>query len=113
MGGDVTERCAVMLPKGTGAAAEVLAHYGLPLTHERAFSQLVRLLVGAGRRAPPGDPELSLMAELGQAFHDFGAGSPDLGLRYMQAAHAAARDVYGFDLCVLGPLWSGIDRWLN
>lgn len=109
----VTEWIAVMLPRNTRSTAEVLARYGLPDTYEHAFDQLVRLLVSAGRRIPPGAPELRLMEQLGLAFHDFGAGNSDLGFKYMQAAHAAARDVYCFDLGVLGREWSGIGRWLN
>lgn len=91
---------------------EVLERYGLPQTYEENFRVLVALLVGLEETAQKtGSPEFSLFARLGHAFFALGGGDGEVGHKYMSAAHAAARDIYAFDISRLNGEWSGIGLW--
>jgi hypothetical protein len=105
-------RIPLDVPANIHRAAETLERYGLPTTHQHAVGILAAVLIGAaGPTCPPADsPALSLVRRLGRAFNEFGA-DEDEGWKYMQVAHAAARDLYGFDLSWLNVEWSGIGKW--
>ena len=95
------------------AADTVLAAYSLPDTQARLFSLLVGCLAEVGEERPaPSSWALQYAIELGRAFNSLGADEPD-GLKFMQAAHDAAKELHGVDQGWLGPEWHGIGLWLN
>jgi hypothetical protein len=109
----VTEWLTLDFPKTVRLVDETLKSYGLPQTHAETFRLLVGLLVGVGSTAQKDGPrgEHPLFTRLGYAFHGLGGGDEELALRYMQAAHAAARDVYRWDISILNTEWGHIGLW--
>ncbi len=95
------------------AVDTVLAAYSLSDTQARLFSLLVGCLADVAKERPAAlSAALQYAIELGRAFNSLGADEPG-GLKFMQAAHNAAKELHGVAQRWLGPEWHGIGLWLN